>query len=116
MIAVIFEVLPDPQQSQVYLDTAAALRPSLESVDGFISIERFQSLTNPGKILSLSFWRDEAAVTKWRNTEAHREAQTKGRNGVFQDYRLRVAEVLRDYGLGDREKAPPDSQAHHDRS
>jgi heme-degrading monooxygenase HmoA len=116
MIAVIFEVLPGPLQSQVYLDTAAALRPSLESVDGFISIERFQSLTNPGKILSLSFWRDEAAVTKWRNTEAHREAQAKGRSGVFQDYRLRVAEVLRDYGQQERDQAPADSRVHHERA
>lgn len=113
MIAVIFEVTPSPGQQETYLDTAATLRPSLESMDGFISIERFQSLTQPGKILSLSFWRDEGAVTRWRNTVDHRQAQSQGRNGVFQDYRLRVAEVLRDYGLHEREQAPTDSRNHH---
>jgi heme-degrading monooxygenase HmoA len=116
MIAVIFEVLPGEGQSEVYLETAAALLPSLESMDGFISIERFQSLTQPGKILSLSFWRDEQAVTQWRNTEVHRVAQAKGRGGVFRDYRLRVAEVLRDYGLRERDQAPADSRARHERS
>jgi len=115
MIAVIFEVMPGEGQSDVYLETAAALLPSLESMDGFISIERFQSLTQPGKILSLSFWRDEQAVAQWRNTEVHRIAQAKGRGGVFRDYRLRVAEVLRDYGLHERDQAPADSRAHHER-
>jgi heme-degrading monooxygenase HmoA len=84
-------------------------------VDGFISIERFQSLAQPGKILSLSFWRDEQAVAHWRNTEVHRIAQAKGRDGVFQDYRLRVAQVLRDYGLRERDQAPADSRARHER-
>lgn len=114
MIAVIFEVTPGPGQGETYLDTAAALLPTLEPMDGFLSIERFQSLTQPGKILSLSFWRDEAAVAQWRNTEAHREAQAQGRGGVFQEYRLRVAQVLRDYGLHEREQAPADSRAHHE--
>lgn len=113
MIAVIFEVLPAHGQSDVYLETAAALLPTLASMDGFLSIERFQSLTQPGKILSLSFWRDEQAVANWRNIEAHRDAQVMGRGGVFQDYRLRVAEVLRDYGMQERDQAPTDSQAHH---
>jgi len=114
MIAVIFEVEPGQGQADIYLDTAAALRPSLEAMDGFISIERFQSLSQPGKILSLSFWRDEQAVATWRNHGVHRDAQDMGRGGVFQDYRLRVAEVLRDYGLHQREQAPADSRAHHE--
>lgn len=113
MIAVIFEVWPHDGRQQDYLDMAAQLRPLLEQVDGFISIERFQSLTDPGKMLSLSFFRDEAAVLQWRNLEAHRAAQAAGRGGVFDDYRLRIAGVLRDYGLRDREQAPPDSRARH---
>ena len=114
MIAVIFEVQPGPGQSGTYLDRAAMLRPSLESMDGFLSVERFQSLSQPGKILSLSFWRDEAAVAQWRNREDHREAQAMGRHGVFQGYRIRVAQVLRDYGLQERDQAPGDSRAHHE--
>jgi heme-degrading monooxygenase HmoA len=113
MIAVIFEVWPKPEQRQTYLDLAAALRPQLEQIDGFISIERFESLTAPGKILSLSFFRDEAAVAAWRNVEEHRRAQGKGRGGVFADYRLRIAGVIRDYGMADRAQAPRDSQAVH---
>jgi len=106
MIAVIFEVEPDPARRQEYLDTAAALRAELEAIDGFISIERFESLSRPGRLLSLSFWRDEEAVRRWRTQSAHREAQARGRQGMFRDYRLRVAEVVRDYGLHDREQAP----------
>lgn len=113
MIAVIFEVMPSDAGRQAYLDTAAALKPTLERIDGFISIERFQSLSDPAKLLSLSFWRDEAAVRQWRETEAHRAAQAAGRGGVFADYRLRVAQVLRDYGLHQREEAPADSRAVH---
>jgi len=113
MIAVIFEVWPKPEERQTYLDIAAALRPQLEQIDGFISIERFESLTAPGKILSLSFFRDEAAVAAWRNVEEHRRAQGKGRDGVFADYRLRIAGVIRDYGMTDRAQAPRDSQAVH---
>jgi heme-degrading monooxygenase HmoA len=109
MIAVIFEVEPAPGQRQTYLDTAAALRAELEAIDGFISIERFESLSRPGRLLSLSFWRDEEAVRRWRNLTSHRAAQTLGRQGVFRDYRLRVAEVLRDYGLRERDEAPADS-------
>lgn len=113
MIAVIFEVLPHADQRQAYLDTAADLRPHLEKTDGFISIERFESLSQPGKVLSLSFWRDEAAVQQWRTLEVHRQAQAAGRDHVFADYRLRVAQVLRDYGLTEREQAPPDSRQVH---
>ena len=113
MIAVIFEVWPDPQHQKVYLDSAAELRPLLEDIDGFISIERFESLSEPGKILSLSIWRDEQAVAKWRNLEAHRAAQKNGRAGVFRDYRLRVASVIRDYGMREREQAPQDSGQFH---
>jgi heme-degrading monooxygenase HmoA len=113
MIAVIFEVQPNPAHRGEYLDTAAALKPLLEQVDGFISIERFESLSVPGKILSLSFWRDEEAVQRWRALEAHRAAQAKGRDGVFDDYRLRVAHVVRDYGLRERDEAPADSRKAH---
>lgn len=113
MIAVIFEVEPDPARRQEYLDTAQALRDALQAIDGFISIERFESLTHPGRLLSLSFWRDEEAVARWRRLDAHREAQAAGRGGVFRDYRLRVAHVMRDYGLRQREEAPPDSRASH---
>jgi len=113
MIAVIFEVEPAPGQRQAYLDIAAALRPKLEAIDGFISIERFESLTRPGRLLSLSFWRDEAAVQAWRGIESHRAAQSAGRAGMFTDYRIRVAGVIRDYGLNDRDGAPPDSRATH---
>jgi heme-degrading monooxygenase HmoA len=114
MIAVIFEVWPAEGRKQEYLDLAARLRLELEKIDGFISIERFASLTNEGKILSLSFFRDEAAVQAWRNLEAHRAAQAKGRAGVFADYRLRVAHVLRDYGMSDRAQAPADSRRVHE--
>ena len=108
MIAVIFEVQPTEVGKPTYLDLAKALRPELDSIDGFISIERFESLTTPGKILSLSIWRDEAALTTWRAHSGHRSAQGSGRHSVFADYRLRVASVIRDYGLYDRAQAPKD--------
>lgn len=113
MMAVIFEVVPADGQMQAYLDAAAALRPLLSQIDGFISIERFQSLSEPGKLLSLSFWRDEAAVARWRNVEAHRRTQQFGRSTAFTDYRLRVAGVVRDYGMNDRAQAPGDSRGVH---
>jgi heme-degrading monooxygenase HmoA len=113
MIAVIFEVWPKQDERQTYLDIAATLRPQLEKIDGFISIERFESLTERGKILSLSFFRDEAAIAAWRNIEAHRAAQAKGRAGVFDNYRLRIAGVIRDYGMRDRAQAPHDSLSIH---
>src|SRR5216684_1314382 len=101
MHAVIFEVEPETERRQDYLDIAAKLRPELEKIDGFVSIERFESLTTPGKILSLSFWRDDAAVARWRRHAQHREAQRAGRTGIFRSYRLRVAAVMRDYGMDD---------------
>ncbi|MBA2673434.1 antibiotic biosynthesis monooxygenase [Ramlibacter sp.] len=113
MYAVIFEVMPHTGQRQAYLDIAAQLRPQLDGIDGFISIERFQSLVDPDKLLSLSFWRDEAAMMQWRTTEEHRAAQTAGRGGVFRDYRLRIAGVVRDYGLNARAEAPSDSRSVH---
>ena len=113
MIAVIFEVVAAPGHNQQYLDLAAALKGELSAVDGFISVERFQSLSNPDKMLSLSFFRDEHAVSEWRNTATHRATQARGRAGVFADYRLRVAEVARDYGMFERAEAPQDSRAAH---
>ena len=113
MIAIIFEVWPAEGHEQRYFDLAAALKSELETMDGFISVERFQSLTEPGKFLSLSFWRDEAAVQRWRNLESHRAAQAEGRGGVFADYRLRVASIIRDYGLNERDEAPKDSRKTH---
>ena len=113
MIAVIFEVEPADGRRDAYLGIAATLRPELEGIDGFISVERFESLTQPGKILSLSFFRDEEAIARWRNTADHRAAQAAGRGGVFRDYRLRIAAVLRDYGMTERAQAPADSHAAH---
>ncbi|MEO3430830.1 antibiotic biosynthesis monooxygenase [Pelagibius sp. CAU 1746] len=113
MIAVIFEVAPAEGRKQDYLELAAELRPLLETIDGFVSVERFQSLSDPDKVLSLSFFRDEAAVRQWRGLNAHRNAQAQGRLGVFADYRLRVAEVIRDYGLTERAEAPADSRRAH---
>ena len=113
MIAVIFEVWPAEGRAGEYFDLAAALKPDLERIDGFISIERFESLVTRGKYLSLSFWRDEEAVRTWRNLEGHRIAQARGRGGVFADYRLRVAAVVRDYGLKERGEAPKDSRNVH---
>ncbi|PWC43153.1 antibiotic biosynthesis monooxygenase [Azospirillum sp. TSO22-1] len=108
MIAVIFEVWPAEDGRAEYLDIAARLRPELERIDGFVSVERFQSLTDPAKVLSLSFWRDEDAVTAWRSKAEHRVAQARGRGELFRDYRLRVAAVLRDYGMTERAEAPAD--------
>jgi heme-degrading monooxygenase HmoA len=113
MIAVIFEAQPHPGRRDAYLDAAARLRPLLEKIDGFVSIERFESLTTPGRILSLSFWRDEDAVRAWRNVEEHRRIQAAGRQSIFADYRLRVAAVIRDYGMNDRAQAPEDSRRVH---
>ncbi|MEO1474422.1 MAG: antibiotic biosynthesis monooxygenase [Pseudomonadota bacterium] len=113
MIAVIFEVEPAEGRKDDYLDIAAEMRPMLDKIDGFISVERFQSLTDPRKILSLSFFEDEDAIARWRNLNAHRGAQAKGRSGVFDDYRLRIASVIRDYGMFDRAQAPADSRKAH---
>ena len=113
MIAVIFEVWPKAERRDRYLAIAAELKARLQAIDGFISVERFESLTEPGKILSLSFFRDEAAVAAWRNTIEHRAAQAAGREAIFADYRLRIAEVIRDYGMNAREQAPRDSRERH---
>jgi len=106
MIAVIFELTPKAEFRDAYFDIAADLRPLLKDIDGFISVERFQSLSDPDKYLSLSFWRDETAVSAWRRLEKHRSAQTKGRSDIFKTYRLRVASVVRDYGMEDRAQVP----------
>ena len=113
MLAVIFEVIPAAGRKEQYLELAAQLRPELEKIDGFISVERFASLTDESKLLSLSFWRDEEAVRRWRNLARHREAQALGRSGVFADYRLRIASVVRDYGMTNRDEAPSDSRSAH---
>ncbi len=106
MYAVIFEVYPTPGEFDAYLDLAAKLRPELDKIDGFISVERFASITSEGKILSLSFWENEEAIVKWRHHVEHQLAQKAGRGGIFKDYRLRVAGVIRDYGMYDRQEAP----------
>ena len=113
MIAVIFEVMPKSDQKDAYLTMAAEMKALVDQIDGFISVERFESLTPPGKLLSLSFWRDEAALEEWRKLTRHRAAQKAGREIMFDDYRLRVAAVIRDYGITERDEAPQDSRALH---
>jgi heme-degrading monooxygenase HmoA len=114
MIAIIFEVMPNDGKADRYFEIAAGLKADLVEIDGFISVERFESLMQPGKFLSLSFWRDEAAVQEWRARTNHRAAQAEGRGDVFADYRLRVAEVTRDYGMTERDQAPADSRDAHE--
>lgn len=116
MIAVIFEVIPAEGKKDEYLSIALALKPELEKIDGFISIERFQSIHDSNKILSLSFWRDEESIHRWRSLEVHRDAQSKGRANIFKDYRLRVADVKRDYGMQERDQVPRDSRSFHDQN
>ena len=113
MIAVIFEVIPHGDRKDAYLEMAAKMKAEVQNIDGFISVERFQSLMNPEKLLSLSYWRDEAALDEWRALQAHRKAQSMGRDIMFSDYRLRVAGVMRDYGKNERDEAPADSRALH---
>jgi heme-degrading monooxygenase HmoA len=113
MVAVIFEALPTKGKWDEYFDIAQELKPELSKIEGFISLERFQSTSNPDKVLSLSFWKNEESVQEWRNIELHRQAQEKGRKIIFDNYRLRVASVIRDYGMTAREQAPKDSQAIH---
>lgn len=113
MLAVIFEFEPADGKFDEYRRHAEALRSELDTIDGFISIERFESLARPGCYLSLSFWRDEQAISDWRNLRTHRAAQARGREGIFRDYRLRVSRVVRDYGLDKRDEAPADSRAAH---
>ncbi len=114
MIAVIFEVFPAEGRRADYLDMAAKMCPLVEQIDGFISVERFESLTTPGKLLSISFFRDDAALEEWRKLAAHRGAQKAGREGIFSDYHLRIAHVMRDYGMFERDQAPADSKDVHD--
>jgi heme-degrading monooxygenase HmoA len=113
MIAVIFEFTPAKGRFPEYMDLVGELRKDLDKAEGFISLERFESITTPGKFVSLQFWRDEDAVRKWRNVQKHREAQKKGRAGIFFSYRLRIAQVLRDYTMDERAQAPPDSLKVH---
>ena len=108
------EVLPRPDSVSTYFEWAAALADELKGIDGFVSVERFQSVTRPGRYLSLSVWRDEDAVRAWRNHARHRQAQQAGRSQLFADYRLRVAAVVRDYGLDDRKAVPADSRVSPD--
>ena len=115
MIAVIFEVIPNEGKKEEYLDIALNLKPELDHIEGFISIERFQSFSDPEKVLSLSFWKDEESIQQWRNLEMHRCAQAKGRNEIFKDYHLRIANVVRDYGMFDRKETPQDSTGFHDK-
>ncbi len=111
MLAVLFELTPHPGKAQRYFDIAAGLRPVLEKIDGFVSVERFQSLTRPEVFLSLSYWRDEQAIAAWRNQAYHREGQKEGRESVFSDYRIRVVNVVRDYSFQERKEAPTDSNS-----
>ena len=113
MIAVIFELIPAEGRASDYFSMAMSLKADVESMDGFISVERFESVTTPGKFVSLSFWRDEEALQRWREQGRHRAMQVAGRAGVFADYRLRIASVIRDYGMTDRAEAPADSLALH---
>jgi heme-degrading monooxygenase HmoA len=113
MVAVIFEAFPAKGKWDEYLDIAAGLRPELSKIPGFISIERFQSVSNTAKVLSLSFWENEQSIHQWRNIELHRQAQSHGRKSIFDDYRIRVASVIRDYGMTNREEAPQDSKLIH---
>ena len=115
MIAIIFEVTPHDGKKDEYLSIAASMRSLVEQIDGFISVERFQSLTNPEKLLSISFYETEAAVDRWRQLTAHRNAQSVGRDRIFKDYRIRVLSVIRDYGMTDRDEAPTDSRQIHDK-
>ena len=113
MVAVIFEALPKKENREVYLDMAAGLKPELSKIKGFISIERFQGISNPDKILSLSLWKDEDSIRQWRKSELHRQAQTDGRKSIFEDYKLRVATIIREYGMTERHQAPEDSKLFH---
>ena len=114
MIAVIFEFTPAEGRFPEYMDLVATLKADLEKAEGFLSLERFESITTPGKFVSLQFWRDEESVRKWRNLQKHREAQKKGRAGIFKSYRLRIASVIRDYEMDRRDQAPEDSRGVHD--
>ena len=113
MIVVIFESWPKPGNGETYLKMGQSMSSLVEGFDGFISIERFESVVEPGKFVALSYWRDEESVAAWRNVAEHRRIQDGSRRSVFNDYRLRVATVMRDYSMENREQAPPDSVAAH---
>jgi len=113
MFAVIFELEVLPEKEDQYFEIANNLREELETIDGFVSIERFESVVNQGKFVSLSFWRDEASIKAWRTLDTHKQAQITGRKSIFKDYRLRVAEVVRDYGMRKRDEAPQDARKTH---
>jgi heme-degrading monooxygenase HmoA len=115
MIAAIAEIFLKDNQMQEYTDFAAQLKPLVDKIEGFISNERFQSVADPNKILSLSFWENEESIKQFRNLELHRLAETKSRESIFSDYRIRIANVSRDYGMVDRKEAPTDSKMFHDR-
>ena len=115
MIAVIFEVIPHEGKKNEYFKIAGTLNPELEKIEGFISVERFQSINDPEKFLSLSFWKDEESIKQWRTLEMHRWAQSTGRENIFKDYHLRIASVIRDYGMFDRNETPADSKVFHHR-
>jgi heme-degrading monooxygenase HmoA len=113
MIAVIFEFTPREGRFPEYMELVGQLKPELDKAEGFLSIERFESITTKGKFLSLQFWKDEESVKKWRNLQKHREAQKKGRAGIIASYRLRIAGVIRDYSMDERAQAPADSVSVH---
>jgi heme-degrading monooxygenase HmoA len=113
MVAVIFEVYPKLDSKQEYLDIAVELKPLLSEIDGFISVERYVSLQDENKILSLSFWKNEESILQWRNLEIHRKGQAKGVSHIFSDYRIRVGGIIRDYGMDNRNEAPIDSDTRH---
>jgi heme-degrading monooxygenase HmoA len=113
VIAVIFEFTPAEGRFPEYMKLVDTLREDLAKAEGFISLERFESITNKGKFVSLQFWQDDESVRKWRNLQKHREAQKKGRGGIFKSYRLRIAEVTRDYTMDERAQAPKDSVELH---
>ena len=115
-MAVIFEVWPAEGRRDEYLRLAAELRAEVAQIDGFISVERFESLYEAGKLLSLQFWRDEAALKRWRDHLDHRRMMAAGRGHLFADYRLRVAEVVRDYGPDRRDQTPADLRPVQDAS
>jgi heme-degrading monooxygenase HmoA len=113
VIAVIFEFTPAEGRFPEYMELVGTLKADLDKADGFISLERFESITTKGKFVSLQFWRDEEAVSKWRNLQRHRTVQAKGRAGIFKSYRLRIAGVIRDYTMDERAQAPADSVRVH---
>ncbi len=108
-IVVLFEVTPTKEGMEKYLELASMLKPMLSGFDGFISAERFQSLNNEGKLLSMNVWENEEAIEKWRNTLSHRMSQLEGKNKLFESYKITVCNTIREYSNTDRKNAPQDS-------